>query len=640
MSGETSQDAHVPQHAAISRGVEPSRSAFALLGSTPMRDLLRGRLSGRLDLERMIAAAQFPTAVADTTRTVVRRTRLSRLEKSDLTSELIAHFRDGLDAGAKPDEIVRSFGDVRQAARLMRRAKRRGRHPVWKAWSLTLRTITAIFVLLLVVYTVQAIRVFSATPVLKLNVLAEINASALALPEEQRAWRVYRAAALAMTTPALGLDLRGAHPGNEHWDAAVAYVAENAEALEQIRVAAAMPRIGVVYSTMDDSELSLRHAPDREAKLAEARASQPEVEENPSAFQTLLPQLSVLREAAHMLRIDALVAADRDESERVMSDVRATLGIVEHTAQMPFLISDLVSLAILNMTDGTIGRLLAGHPGVFSDAQLAELSHRLAGAREGKLDVDIDSERWMFEDILQRAYSDDGAGDGYLTDEGATLFMHLGADPGFVTPEQLLAPAASLVLPSRSQLRAKYDELLTHAERDASTPIWLRDVSAADAALEKLSAGGISRLRYFPIVVLMPSLWRAGLRGWESVQRRDATLAALTLELYRREHGEWPTALDALSPRYLPTIPLDQFDGQPLKYLLVDGQPLLYSIGVDRKDDQGRIDSGPSGILAPRDSGRRRKRPPQRGRRRVGVRRRRASKSPMATGCSGRRWSR
>jgi hypothetical protein len=563
-----------------------------------MRDLLRGRLSGRLDIERIIGAANLPQPIAQTVRAVVRRTRLWKLERVDVAHELVAHFQDGLEAGATADELVAAFGDARQAGRLMRRAKIRGRGPVWKAWSLSIRTLAAVFLVCFAIYCVQAVRVFTAKPVLKLNVLETINRAALATPEDQRAWPVYRAAALATTKPPTGLDLRDVHPGHEDWGAAVAYVKKNAEVVEQVRRAAARPRIGVIYSIQSDPELDTRFEDDRESKLAEARARVRPREANPLSIGITLPQLSILREAAQLLRIDATIAAEAGDADRVMSDLTAMLGIVNHSEQMPFLISDLVSLAVLGMTTETTGRVLADHADVFSDAQLAQLSHHLAGARDGQLTVDIASERMFFEDVLQRLYSDDGHGDGILVGAGNSLLANLSSDGvggAAFSPEQIAAPAMSLVLAGRADMQAKYDAILNLAMAESHRPLWLRDQSEADAAAIRLSSNLVSRVRYLPLTVLMPSLSRAGAMGWLAVQRRDAALTAIALVLYRREYGDWPDSLNTMSPRYLPTVPPDQFDGRPIKYTIVDGRPLLYSIGADRKDDGGRIDTGPTG---------------------------------------------
>ena len=48
--------------------------------------------------------------------------------------------------------------------------------------------------------------------------------------------------------------------------------------------------------------------------------------------------------------------------------------------------------------------------------------------------------------------------------------------------------------------------------------------------------------------------------------RLSATELFLALLLYHREHGELPATLDALVPTYLPAVPRDYFDGQPIRY--------------------------------------------------------------------------
>ncbi len=67
-----------------------------------MRDVVRARITGRLDLEAMIAAAQLPDPLPQLVRDVSRRTRLNRLEKVAVAEELASHFRDGLDQGGSP----------------------------------------------------------------------------------------------------------------------------------------------------------------------------------------------------------------------------------------------------------------------------------------------------------------------------------------------------------------------------------------------------------------------------------------------------------------------------------------------------------------------------------------------------------
>ena len=70
---------------------------FRRLCRTPMHDVVRARITGRLDLEAMIAAAELPDPLRQLVRDVTRRTRLNRLEKVTVAEELAGHFRDGLN---------------------------------------------------------------------------------------------------------------------------------------------------------------------------------------------------------------------------------------------------------------------------------------------------------------------------------------------------------------------------------------------------------------------------------------------------------------------------------------------------------------------------------------------------------------
>jgi hypothetical protein len=76
----------------------------------------------------------------------------------------------------------------------------------------------------------------------------------------------------------------------------------------------------------------------------------------------------------------------------------------------------------------------------------------------------------------------------------------------------------------------------------------------------------------------------------------DAARIACALERYRRAHGLFPAALDALNPTFLSTLPHDVVTGQPLRYRLTDdGQYVLYSIGWNLTDNGGTIGRTPRG---------------------------------------------
>lgn len=70
---------------------------------------------------------------------------------------------------------------------------------------------------------------------------------------------------------------------------------------------------------------------------------------------------------------------------------------------------------------------------------------------------------------------------------------------------------------------------------------------------------------------------------------RHALATMLALRLYEIDHGKLPDTLVALVPEYLPSLPTDPFDAsnRPLHYISDHSPPLLYSVGLDGKDDGG-----------------------------------------------------
>ena len=86
----------------------------------------------------------------------------------------------------------------------------------------------------------------------------------------------------------------------------------------------------------------------------------------------------------------------------------------------------------------------------------------------------------------------------------------------------------------------------------------------------------------------IPAYWRVQETVERSLGRRDGLLVGIALEVFRREHGKYPESLSDLVPQLLPEVPADRITGEPVRFRIVNSQPLVYSVGADRKDDGGR----------------------------------------------------
>jgi hypothetical protein len=90
--------------------------------------------------------------------------------------------------------------------------------------------------------------------------------------------------------------------------------------------------------------------------------------------------------------------------------------------------------------------------------------------------------------------------------------------------------------------------------------------------------------------------------------------AALAAEQFRRDRGRWPNSLDEVVPDYLPAVPVDPFDGRPLRFLRLADGLVMYALGPDAGDDgpvPATVDAAAS-VTGFRlwDPGRRRQPPP------------------------------
>ncbi len=79
-------------------------------------------------------------------------------------------------------------------------------------------------------------------------------------------------------------------------------------------------------------------------------------------------------------------------------------------------------------------------------------------------------------------------------------------------------------------------------------------------------------------------------RAAEAEVGRRIIVTAIALERYHAKYGAYPKTLIELAPAFLKIVPVDFMDGQPLHYHLTDdGHFLLYSVGLDCVDNDGKM---------------------------------------------------
>lgn len=421
-------------------------------------------------------------------------------------------------------------------------------------------------------------------PQVKRNYLAELNAAALAVPEDQRAWPVYREAIMALEPLPEALEQGDwpSTPQSENWPEALAYLERNREAIEQIHAAAAMESLGFVLTDQPDPVLDRFYA-QRYGAQPELESSKP-AGDSPLLIDVSMEHVGVLRSLSRVLQTDANLAIASGDWQRLVRDLQSLIHVACHASEPPLLMADLAGLALATNAISIAER--ATHASVASDPEvLRSIQEIVASIDSELLQLTLETERLMFLDIVQRVYTDDGRGEGTIAEEGFPLLMEWTNGGWGLPPQPRTWEGERKVTAGRAETVVEYQKIHELNVALARSSLWEID---EDPLKAYRSMDWETWERRFPLIYsLFPDRTRSVIVREFFIQRVDAAEAAIAAERYRLQESRYPADLDALVPEYLDGVPTDRFTGEPLHYRLENNRPLLYSVGPDRDDDGG-----------------------------------------------------
>jgi len=258
-----------------------------------------------------------------------------------------------------------------------------------------------------------------------------------------------------------------------------------------------------------------------------------------------------MRSAARMLKLEAHARAHRGDSQGVTAALRALIAASHALEAEPLMVSQLVRLAVGGIATGTLEDMLGQVD--FTDEQLAQLQ---ADVRQ--LDLQPGLRRSLLgERVIGSESIRDLAPTGLPTsNEGRALYLK--TTRGWIAASEQPFPQAF-----------QQAQLIEQQFR------------------EEVGTSPLSRMRSQLTMTVLPTfqvMFQATARGLASSSMADTAIA---IEQFRRRHGRPPQSLDELVPEFLPAVPIDPFDGQPLRYATDPGGFRIYSIGGNAKDDGG-----------------------------------------------------
>ncbi|MCA9289754.1 MAG: hypothetical protein KDA25_01425 [Phycisphaerales bacterium] len=291
--------------------------------------------------------------------------------------------------------------------------------------------------------------------------------------------------------------------------------------------------------------------------------------------------------AAHM-RLSA-EAGDYDAAARSFERILGLASAIEQ----PILISMLVADSIRSLVLSEVAPELIEH--TYPEAAARRMLDAMDRFAPRATRIGIEGERLALHDIIQRTFTDDGAGDGHALLDRFAEFLGDWSMTGSEPPRGFAGAALSrFYLASRRETVDVIDSMYEALQVRLAMPLAQR----AGLPVQPFGPAALSN-RFSLVTGLLPTLQGAADQRDAAASTFAGVRIMVALELHHARHGTWPATLDALVPGILPSLPLDPITAGPFGYRLLandpDGRPyLLYSLGADGVDDGGRDIDEPS----------------------------------------------
>ena len=293
-------------------------------------------------------------------------------------------------------------------------------------------------------------------------------------------------------------------------------------------------------------------------------------------ISTLLPHIQDTREVGSLLANDVLLQAQEKHSDRALTSCRAILNAGRSIGDAPMMIPQLVRYALRSIAVNKIQRTLAqGEP---SEAAMRALQQLLEKEEtEPLLLIAVRGERAGYDRLLE------GIQTGKIPLSGKDLAMMVGLSGSASAP--LWMHTQALRLPAvRTWQRAAMLRHMTRAVEIAKMPL-----EQQEQEMEKLDAA--AKIQPLLVRLLCPAIGKVAAADRRSRVDLRCAVVAVAAERYRQTKKKWPASLEALREAgYLSQIPMDLYDGQPLRMRRTDEGLLIYSVGPDGEDNGGHID--------------------------------------------------
>jgi hypothetical protein len=294
----------------------------------------------------------------------------------------------------------------------------------------------------------------------------------------------------------------------------------------------------------------------------------------------LIPQVFSYLDFANLVTVRSRAAAKRGDSEAALADGLKLVRFGRRIQGDKGCLSEyLVGLTIKEMGMEVIRQALLD-----SALPPARLRHYASELSKYPIDADGLGDAFRNEYVVQMEVID-----GLTSHKYSPAFLsQIGGSPSWPSPGWALLWEAIRVVSFKPQAtRRTFAENARFGIQNVPKPFKdmapedpnIRDFSLARGALSGNLLGRVC------CRLLLSGAWGALELKCRGNVELAATRILLAMKAYKLDKGALPKNLDELVPQYLDAVPIDDYDGKPMRYNAA--KKVVYSVGRDLKDGGG-----------------------------------------------------
>jgi hypothetical protein len=528
--------------------------------------------------DKNIELNTLPQPAQEFIKLIIKKMRYRRSVRRDVQAELTAHFEDELrnctdkqQKQQKAQQIIEQFGDAKLLGILLRRAKKRCR-PLWRTITARLFQTVGILILCLIIYIAWFL---SGKPAVKVDYIARVNRLVRPVADESlNAMLLFDEAVAACPNLPDRNDAiwkKSYHDMNETEKETVSDIVRRcSESLQLIEQGLQKPYCWQEYKAEPDSDGSL--------------------------FSILLPNLSDFRNLGRILCFRAQIqAADGQCAEAFNSLITCyRFGRMIKQGEKN-LVEQLVGIAVEATAISNIRQIMQHYK--IDVPLLAQFQQEFEKAyADEDFTTNMTLEKYLVYDEIQRCFTD-GLGGGHLYIK-QLMSLFDSETVGLPLVELLFSGEGWRILfahPNKAQTKEQADALYDFIEETSKmSPAQLHEQSEKgihlDEQVESMIRGNIF------LNILMPAFGAVHKIDYR-IKTDIHSVPVITATLrFKANTGQYPQDLTQLKQAgYINEIPIDPFSDKPLVYRKTDEGFILYSVGLDYKDDGGALGTNSEG---------------------------------------------